>query len=160
MQIQNPSAAAIIREQAGLTLSEGFPQNLSSNVVPVMDMTPALQRKINFLALVGTTGTTATLISANSGKRYLIHGFSMGFVKDAAFDGATGNVAVAAVIGGVSYNIARMSILTLTAQNIHTSAMFPFPLEIDFNSQVTFSRPASTAGTMRTDIVLYCTEIQ
>jgi len=160
VDIQNTEAVNIIRDQAGLSLKEGFPKNLGTTVQPVMDMTPEFHRNTNDAISVSSAGSSGTLISAGSGKRYQILGISISFAKDATQDSASGSLSVTATLNGVSRAIARLPYITLTAERAQTFLNFNRPLEIDKDTAVSWARGASTTGTMRTDIVLYVTELQ
>jgi len=159
MQIQNPEAAQIIRDQAGLTIAEGFPQNLLPNVQPVMDMTPRFHKKPICLNGSTTTSGTGTVVSAKAGVRYMIHGFAASFIKDATCDGADGSIQWNLTQGGVTRTICSFPVLTLTAQNGSLAASFVDPIICDEETIIQAASYTFTAGKCRRNIVLYITEL-
>lgn len=153
MIIQNPRATEIIRDQAGLTLSEGFPQNLLSNVQPVMDMTPN-----NFLEMIPISGSqptsgAGTMYTGVKGKRLHIYGISLGFVKNAICDSSSSNVYITITQNGVSKTLIALPYLTLTAERDSTSISFKHPIICDENTNVVIGSNTFTDGTFRR----YCT---
>lgn len=159
MQVQNPQAGEIIREQAGLTLAEGFPQNLSSSIVPVMDMTPDFHIKFyTAAAAVAATGSGG-VISAKASVKYRIHGFLASFVKDATCDGADGSISWTFTQDGVTRTLASFPVITLTAQSNQIGLMFDNPIICDENSAISTASYTFTAGKCRRNIVLYISEI-
>jgi len=156
--IQNTEAINIIRDQAGLSLKEGFPQNLAMTVQPVLDMTPDFHK--NFICSANTTTSTgsATVLSAKEKVQYVIHGYSASFIKDATCDAADGTVQWNITQGGVVRAIVVFPILTLTAQSQAVSCWFNRPIRCDVNTIVQAASITFTAGKLRRSIVLYVSE--
>lgn len=159
MLIQNQDAAQIIRDQAKLTLSEGFPQNLLPNVQPVMDMTPRFHRTITTYASGVSTSGAQTVYTAVTGKRLYIVGVFLGVVKDATNDMATGAVTVTANVGGSSKTLAAIPVLTLTAQDQNSYVSFERPIVVDRGANVSTSA-TFTAGAMRRNVTIYGYELE
>jgi len=158
MQIQNPSAGEIIREQAGLTLAEGFPQNLSGSVVPVMDMTPRFHRNCIVLSTASATSSaTATLMTTSTSKKTYIVGVSLFYVKDATCDAATGSLGIRTTINGVSSQyLAYSYIITLTAQQDRVIYTLEKPILIDKGVTIQAQIPTFTTGVFaRTYQIIY-----
>ncbi len=149
MQIQNPRATEVIREEAGLTLSEGFPQTLSSNIIPIIDMTPSFHAVVNIAntASSTTTGAITILNPVNEGDLY-ITGAHIALVKDAACDMASGRVTLAATINGVVRSILSIPVLTLTAQQQSLSISFVRPIKVDKGTSVTLLTNSFAAGNL------------
>lgn len=147
MQVQNPQAGEIIRDQAGLTLAEGFPQNLSSSIIPIMDMTPDFHREVPLCGGNSSTGTGAiTLLTASNTKKTYITSLTLGIVKDVTCDAGTSRLAINATIGGVSRNIICIPTLTLTAQSSVIAIEFSKPIQIDKGSLLTVASYSFAAG--------------
>lgn len=160
MQVQNPEATAIIRDQAGLTIAEGFPQNLSSSIVPVMDMTPNFHRLINRVLSATSGSSSVSLGTTDANKVSYLQGFSLSMHKDAAMDVATGSCSLTVSMNGISTVIARIPYITLTAERESIFIALPKPIKLDKNTSITAARGSSTAGVFRIDAVAYLTETQ
>lgn len=145
MQIQNPKATEIIRDQAGLTIAEGFPQNLSSSIVPVIDMTPFIHAKSKIRsASRGTTGSS-TIYAVAATKRFFATGAYISFNADASCDCT--EFWIGCVQDGV--NSTRMlSIMrnASVAENRSQYANFPFPIEIDSGTNITLNQTYSAGS--------------
>lgn len=158
MQIQNQDATQIIRDQAKLTLSEGFPQNLLPNVQPVMDMTPDFHHDVNTFSSANSGSGSITAYSGAAGKQLAITGVQISYVKDATCDVATGSMSVVATKGGISRTIAAIAFLTLTAQHGSVSVAFERPFICDPATNITQSN-TFTVGSMRRVVTVQGYEI-
>lgn len=156
MQIQNPEAAQIIRDEAGLTLSEGFPQNLSSTVQGVIDMTPSFHKRIvPYASLSRTTSGAQTIATTSSTKNTYITSLSLGVAKDSACDVAIGAVVVTCNVGGAAKVLAAVPIVTLTAQTANIYYKFDKPILLDKGAAIAFGTSTYTAGTMCRNCTLF-----
>ena len=162
MQIQNPSAGMIIREEAGLTLAEGFPNELSRSVIPTMDMTPSFHRKTDLIkSATRTTTGSGTVHSTHAVAETYITGIFLSLVKDVSADTASNDPFVlTAVINGVSTNLARVGVLTLTAQNQSIYIKFANPILVDKGTNMTITGAAFTAGSVAKSGTIYGYEVQ
>jgi len=154
MQIQNARAGEIIRDQAGLTLAEGFPQNLSSSIVPVMDMTPRFHRTIKIARQTSTT-TSATVFSSSDKKRTFICGVQLTYSKDAS--NLSNQIDLRVAVDSVSTRIIEIAVTPSTAQNGSLYIQFPEPLLIDKNASVTMNQEATAQ--IRSSAIVYYVEI-
>lgn len=157
MQIQNPEVGEIARIQAGLTLSEGFPQNLIPNVQPVLDITPYKHQKTDWIKSGGSSATGGTtIVTTDAVKKTWLTGVYYTLIKDATCDVASNNNhLVSTTINGVSVGLIRNSILTLTAQTINIFVEFPKPILLSKNSTVSIGTLTFTVGSMIRSAVLY-----
>jgi len=149
MQVQNPEVGMIARDQAGLTIAEGFPQSLSSQIIPVINLTPEDYRLLNIKSSGSSVSATSNTIFTTSAERdtYIV-GIVYSFVKDATCDVATGFSRIQTTIDGVSGSVlARFALLTLTAQNQTTYIKFPRPVKVNRNVAVQLAQDTFTAGT-------------
>jgi len=147
MLIQNSYATQVIRDQAKLTLSEGFPQNLLPNVQPVIDMTPRFHRRADLLkAASRTTSGSATIFQTDAGKDTYITGLIFSVTKDSTCDMATGSVSLSCTVGGIAQTLCTLSVVTLTAQDKEIAIEFPVPIKIDPSTNVTIGSQSFTVG--------------
>lgn len=158
MQIQNEEATRIIREQAKLTLAEGFPQVLLPNVVPVMDMSPDFHR--NLTSFTGGSSSTGsiTAYTGKTGTSFCVIGIQYSMVKDVTCDIATTSLTVLGTQGGVSKTLCAVAVLTLTVQNQTVVVNLPRPIILDPGTNIT-SAATFTAGAMRRQVTVYGYEI-
>jgi len=154
MMIQNPEVGKIIREQAQLTLTEGYPNNLNNTVQAVIDVSPDFHKEI--VAINGASSSTGTLTvyTAVPKKGLYLTGFVFALNKDATCDVASGTVNLTTTIGGISKTILGLCILTLTAQTETVSVQLRYPIKIDPNVAVT-TAITFTAGLCRRSVTLY-----
>lgn len=138
MQIQNADATRIIRDGAKLTLSEGFPQVLLPNVVPVMDMTPRFHRVVNIVR----NGTSASTIYAVPSDR----DFYLTYASLSAAQAATGtgvSISITVVIDGVTRNLMDIATVSLQACTENVFNSFMPPVKIDRGSNIVLSASGS-----------------
>jgi len=161
MQIQNPDATEVIRNQAKLTIGDGWPSNLLPNVQPVMDMSPRFHRNINFFVsnTRNTSGSTTSSTPAD-GDTFIV-GCMLSVAKDATCDVATGTVAALQVqVSGVAQVILRIAGLTLTAERDSVVLMFDRPIKVDRNSTIGLSTSTYSAGLMNRSFAIYGYTVQ
>ena len=149
-KIYNSNLTKEIIDGAKLQVQDGnIPSEIGNTVVPVMEVNPrALAKvKIGKGVLSGATGaTTSTIYTVPTGKKLYITNASLGVIKDAACDVASGTYGIVCNIDGQSIGILRIPLLTLTAQNSLQEASFPFPIEVDEGTMIVASAFAFTAG--------------
>lgn len=144
MQIQNTDAANIIRSQAKLTLSEGYPQNLLGNVQPVMDMTPRFHRNIRHRSVQSTNTTGQTVMTAASKKDTFITGYSCNFSKDVTSTATFFRANIQTQ--GKTDDFIYMALLTLTAERGEFGMSFLHPIQMDENSSMPLVISSATAN--------------
>lgn len=138
MQIQNPDVGTIARDQAMLTISEGTPNNLQTNVIPVLDVSPDFHRVANIVrqASRSTTGTS-TIYTAASDKDTYITTVFLSFCADATADNTF--AVVGCTVNGVSSSrdLLRIQKLSLTAINQTVVITLPVPVKVDRGTAIT-----------------------
>jgi len=145
VQIQNTDAIKLIRDNARLSISEGFPQDLGKTVVPVMDMTPNLQRFVNFLRnTVKTTTGTSTIFTLL--EKTLLYGVYMNLTADGANDGVSAAITVTMAGEGIGRTVLQLQKQMLTAGTVQQYVSFPVPIELQKGSSITHTL-AFTVGT-------------
>lgn len=153
--IQNSDAIQAIREAARLSVSEGFPQQLSMTCVPVMDMTPRNARKLTTFSTSTAITGSASIAAPGAGKRYVIFGYALDLIKDATCDTADGSLSITITQGGISKTLCAINLLTLTAQAVTSALSLPQVVECDENTAIALSSNTFTAGKMRRTITIY-----
>lgn len=156
VKIQNDEIVKNFVDALKVSMSEGFPTEASSNVVPVIDVTP-YNRLETINGSLNTTGA-ADVYSAAANKRLRIFGFTMSLVKDATCDAADGNFSVTYTQGGIVKTLGSLPFLTLTAQQDQTEVALPYPIYTDPGTAVSIASNTFTAGKMRRNVTLYCVE--
>ncbi len=155
MQIQNPDATDIIRQEAGLTLAEGFPQNLTTNVVPVMDMTPSFHRQTQIATASRTATGSTTILTLSQQKRTYVTGVLLQSESDATSDCIEITVTGKSVTGA-AVKLAFIRKLASSAGNYSQVVDFPFPIEIDkTGGTISLNQSYSTGNTSSQATVLY-----
>lgn len=144
-QIQNPEAVDIIREEAKLSLGDGFPQVLGNQVVPVMDMTPHHHKKAHICKTAFASNTTsANLYTTPTDQDFYLTALSLSVVKDATATSTESSIRVN--IGSVTVRIATIIGFTLTAQNQTYALSFNNPVKIDRGTTFTVQNGTGTAN--------------
>ena len=153
MQIQNPEAAQIIRDQAGLTIAEGFPQNLLPNVQPVMDMTPDIQKKSGIFSSSRATSGASTIRSVPAGKKFYATGAYITYYADASCDCV--ELWIGCVQNGVTstrlFSAHRVS-LVANADTVQIS--FSRPIPIDAGTSITLNQ-SYTVGSLTSRMTVF-----
>lgn len=161
VKIQNSDAIKEIRDAARLSISEGFPQDLAKSIVPVMEMNPNLLRKTTVVFEGSTTATGAlTLGTSSSTKDTYVTGFTFNYIKDATCDTASGNLRLLLTRNGQILQVARMAVLTLTAQSGQMAHQFANPIKIDRGTAVQIGSNTFTAGAMVRAANVYGYEVE
>jgi hypothetical protein len=116
-------------------------------IQPVKEINPSMDWiKSGVSAATGT----ATLATTPSSKDTYITGVFLGVNKNAACDTATGAIAIAATINGVSTNLLRIPVITLNAENSNISqAIYP-PIKIDRGTSITIGGTFAAGAMVRT----------
>jgi hypothetical protein len=131
-------------------------EKIPNETLDKVQLTYSLNKKYSSFSLgfgQSTTGvSTATLPLVSPGSETYITGLNLSFIKDAACDIATGNLTLSVVLdqSGVSTNIIRLSVLTLTAQSENVSLSLPYPLKVKNNTNISVTG-SFTLGNCRRD---------
>lgn len=138
---------------------ESPPTALAEKVVPTMEVNPDLLRKSTLIKadeLVTTGGLVLYASSTNpTGKKTFITCIDARMVKDATCDRATGSIIVQlSPKGKAQEDTIIIPILTLTAQEHSSPVYFAHPLELEPNTNITFTG-TYTAGLMSRSISVY-----
>lgn len=155
VQIQNTDAIRIIRDNARLSISEGFPTDLGKTVVPVMDMTPALQRRLNLIrCTVKSTTGSATIFTTSTTERTFLCGVYQALSSDVTADGINSSISFTPQAEGITRSLFLCEKQPVTAGNVTGSIEFPIPLELSKGSTVTHSL-SFTVGAMTVSTIFY-----
>jgi len=159
VRINNTSVIKEIRQALGASISDGFPQDAQNVVIPVLNVNPKDYRLTNaFYSLSSvTTGAASTLTNA-SRDTYITNAI-LTISKNATCDIATGSVSVTVVVDGQTRTIARLAVLTLTAEYENVSITFARPIKVDRNSTISVSG-TYTAGLMSRGLILTGYEVE
>jgi len=135
IKIQNADAIQAIRAGAKLSISEGFPQELTGQALPVMDMTPNFHRFANIVRSVqATTSGTSTLYTTPTDKDFYLTAASLNYEKDVVNDSLL--VYLSVVIDGATNNVLRIGKLGTTASKGESSIALSPPIKLDRGSQI------------------------
>jgi len=110
-----------------------------------------------------TSSATNTIVTLPSDKDTYLTGYMYSLTTDASFDGS-GIASINVRINGVVVDIARIGLLTLTAQNREVVVMFPQPIKLDrtisgLSSLIALAQPTFTAGSfLRQGVIFGYTE--
>jgi len=140
----NPS----IVERANRVLASKAGDFLSDEVAgPVATIAITPVTRIIKASGSSTTGTM-TIFTTPTDKDFYITGLYLSMIKDVTNDMATGNVAIALTIDGVTVNPIGIGVLTLTAQSESVAFPFTTPIKVDRGTAITIGA-TYTAGSMR-----------
>lgn len=156
-KVNNSETIQLIREAA--QIQEGLdntPDQLSAQIVPVIDVNPRNNKRINLTVDSSSTVTgTSTITTVPSDRDTLLAGLTFGYIKDAACDQATGTLNVTAQLAnGATKSIIRFPVITLTAQTAHQTVIFPQPLLLLRGGNIVWAA-SFTAGVLVRSIVAY-----
>ena len=160
MQTQNPLIGQIFRDEAKTTLSEGFPQNISSSIQPVLDISPSLHKYPTDVKTTEPTTSGSTNLAATTSdvKRTFLHGIAISYAKDATCDAADGQYRARCVINGVSKIIISFPLITLTAQSASMYVQFDRPMLVDKSSALSITQPTFTVGKFLRNVCFHVSE--
>jgi hypothetical protein len=137
MRIDNFRVGQIATEQCRLNIAEGVPNNLLPNVQPVIDLTPRNHRNTDIIATFNKTASgSSTVYTTPTDKDFYLCLAGLNISKDATSDNVT--CAILATVGGVSKDILRVPMQTLTAiPNSDFERSFNKPVKIDRGTTIT-----------------------
>ncbi len=161
MRIQNSSTIKEIRSAACLSISEGFPQDLSNQIIPVINVNPKDYNEGRIFAHGSSVAAgTVTIYTCSSTLDTFIMSCSYSFSKNVACDIASGRTAIQ-IIGfdGVTYAILSLAVLTLTAERDSISISFNKPLHVKKGSVIQIVG-AFAAGAMARSYIVSGYEIE
>lgn len=142
--IQNTDAITAIRDGARLSISEGFPTQLSNLVTPTLDMTPDFHRKINIIKTgVAANATSATIYTTVTGKQFLLYGFILSVSKDVT--ATSTSTAISFTSNSVACTLA-IGTLTLTVEHSDIAVMLPIPIAIDSGTAINVTNTTATGN--------------
>jgi len=110
MQVQNPDVTQIARDQAKLSVAEGFPQNLLPDIRPILDVTPRHHRNVEILRATTAAGNLYTVPAKTT--FYLTNALISG--AKAVGDSGTA-ISMTATYNGATVTLLRAISSTLTA---------------------------------------------
>lgn len=119
-------------------------------------LTPTIEIKprMNYHAYNSGTATGAlTITTFPSDKDVYITDIQVSLIKDAVCDQATGDMSVTMSIDGVTRNVIRFPIITLTAQSIRIDKSLTTPIKVTRGTNCSFSA-SFTAGVMARSCVI------
>jgi hypothetical protein len=160
VHINNRDAIRLIQDGAKVSISEGFPTELSMAVVPVMDMTPDLHRVADICEGASSAATGAfTVFTTPTDKDFYLTSAQISISKSAACDLATGVVSLTVVISAQTKSILNIATVTLTAQQQSIALGLPVPIKLDRGSVISMSGTFGIAALSRAaSIVGYTTD--
>ena len=153
---QNPEIGQIFRDEAKTTLSEGFPQNISSSIQPVLDLTPYFHKGIKIQSgASSTSASSGTIFTTSATKKTYIVGYQYHARKDATCDTASATAGIRATIDGKSQFFYIWYQAPLVLQELQSELMFDRPVLVDKNVAIQFAQSTFTVGTFLRSAVIY-----
>ena len=157
VHIQNTDAHNAIRQGAKLSISEGYPTELSLACVPVMDMTPDFHRRINVVRSASAiNATSAALYTTSADRDFYLTGFILAVSKDVTATSLAN--AINFLIDTVASAII-ISTLTLTVEHSEIFLTFPQPIKIDRSCAMTVTNTTNT-GNISTQATIFGYEVE
>lgn len=145
MQIGNSDVVQQATSILKLQASEGSISQVTGQVVPTFEMSPAYADKLVASNATSTTGASILLTTETTKRKfYITHAF-LGFVKDATCDATVVNLT--AVQGGVTFRLINFFFLPLTAERDNLYVTFKYPIPIDAGTAIT-ATATFAAGTL------------
>lgn len=154
MRINNSELIQGIVTSTRLSSSQGVPQELTTQIIPVMEVNPRLLRNCTFARSVNRNTTGAgTVFLTPLNMDFYVTNVILCHNADVVCDGT--GCYISAVINSATVYIAQINKLTLTAHNSNISLNLVFPLKIDKNSTIGIGNNAFSVGTCITGVVLF-----
>lgn len=157
-KIYNSDCTKGLAQNAGIQQSaEKVPNELAEKIVPTFETNPKLLRNSSGL-YGGSSQASGTMNISNvaiAGKRTFLTYVQACYVKDAANDRATGIISVGCTPKGKGpTDMIIFPIITLTAQEGNQIAVLNPPLELEPNTNITFTGTYA-AGVMSRGLSVY-----
>jgi len=145
VKIQNSDAIKAIRDNARLSISEGFPQDLDLKIVPTMDMTPDFHRICDVVKnATAINATSGTIYTTPADQDFYLTGATLSVIKDVTATSLNSSVKV--TINGEVRSLLRISSLTTTVQSECMTMDYPTPIKIDRNTNITVENGTNNAN--------------
>jgi len=116
--------------------------------IPVVETNPKQVRRPDVFASVSATASAATnnILVSVTGRNFVLCGYGLSYVKDATCDHATSNVSIRIPSGGSTVRyVARLAVLTLTAQSGNLEVSLNRPIKCDV-ATLLLETPTFTVG--------------
>jgi hypothetical protein len=145
MQIQSPEAIELIKDNAKLSIGDGYPLNLLPNVQPVIDMTPGLQRKCTVVAdgIVSNT-TSGTVYTTPTSRDFYLVSMQLTVIKDVTSTSTRSRFLI--TVENVLQGVCSIAGITLTAQTESANMTFNPPIKLTRGSAIQISNDTGTAN--------------
>lgn len=135
--VNNPALIRRIANLLSIKLAgDRLPTQSKDFIYPVLIANP-LTSNIHRNTQTASSGAT-TLFTTSSTKPFFVTGVSISMACDAVSDCTEASIAV--VIGGATRQLCRLVKLTTTAYDGVQTYTFPFPIELDKNTNITGSK--------------------
>jgi len=137
MKIQNSSTIKEVRQVGGLSISEGFPQELGSTIVPVVNVNPKAYRTINIVKFAQGTATGNTVVYTTPTDRdFYLTNYVFSSSANATADSTFARLFVSTDEFPAGVYIAELAKQTLTEFAGTVSMAFPVPMKLKRGTNV------------------------
>ncbi len=135
----------------GNSSTNRVPTQLSNVIQPTIEINPLIVIENNYSKTGATTATgTLTILTTSPDKDTYITNIQVGLAKDVACDIATGSMNLTGTKDGGSIVLARIPLITLTAQNNNHSVTFAKPIKLDRSTTITLGGTYAAGVCVRT----------
>lgn len=152
VNIQNASTIKEIRSAGGLSISEGFPQKLGDNVIPVVNVNPSHNRIQNIIMNSSSANTTTIYTTPNDARRFYLCNVSLSGTNTVATAGTV--IAISVIIAGVSSYVIFAHLIPNAVDKNSVTLEFTKPIAIDRNTAIQAFANAAVSN-MRASITGY-----
>ena len=111
---------------------EGSVNQISQQVIPVMEVNPKLLRRCNYFQ--SRSSTAGTIATTSADKDTFIVACSLGIDKLVTDTGT--DAVLKATVDGVQINLLYIPGITLTLNQQNITISFPFPIKLDRNTTI------------------------
>lgn len=142
---QNKKIVANLQDNLKLNpTTDAIPRQVLPTIQPVYEAGQRITEST--LSSNSTASGNLTLATTNTTRDTYITFYSLSFIKDATCDVATGSIMLVATLKGIQTVIARIPLLTLTAQSEHGVYCLEKPIRVDRGTSIYVTSDAHTAG--------------
>lgn len=143
-KVNNPDVATSIREAAFLNELE-IPQELSSQIVPVLEVNPKLQRRSNVVReATVSNAASGTVYTIPNGYTFYLTSCCFSIIKDATSTSIASKLN--ATVGGRASDIIQIVGFTLTPQDQAVTLSLISPIPIDGGTTISVIHGTAVAN--------------
>jgi len=153
----NSEISRQLSDSIKLQQTEGVPSQVTNSYSPTLEVNPTLVKKADVLVSLNasTSASSNTVLAAQTGRSFVICGYTYNFFKDATCDAATGTAQLLVTITGDEESLERIPSITTTLQQVYKTVTLARPIKLDAGTQIRIFQGTFTVGVFHRTVTVW-----